>query len=137
MNPNKLIPLVVTDDLAATKAFYAQRAGFEISIDMNQYLQVRWGHDPQAPELAFMTPQPAGAPMEGPERFGGKGLIISIPTENADATHAALRARGAEPRSYPADKPWGWRSFTLADPNGVVLDFFHVIDQSAAADATG
>jgi uncharacterized glyoxalase superfamily protein PhnB len=135
MNPSKLFPLVVTDKLAETKAFYTATAGFEISIDMEHYLQVRWGSDPQGPELCFMGSH-AVAPMHQ-EPFDGRGLIVSIPTQDADATHADLLRRGATPMSAPSDKPWGWRSFAVADPNGVVLDFFHVIAQSPALDATG
>lgn len=137
MNPTKLFPLIVTNRLDATKAFYTQKAGCTVTIDMDQYLQVRFGDEPDGPELCFMTVQEAGSPMGRVERFEGRGLVVSVPTRDADATHAAMKARGAEPLSMPADKPWGWRSFAVADPNGVVLDFFHVIDQSAAADATG
>lgn len=137
MNPTKLFPLIATDELAATRAFYTQQAGCSVTIDRDEYLQVRFGDDPSSPELCFMkTPQGDG-PMGDLKRFDGRGLVVSVPTANADATYAAMKARGATPLSYPADTPWGWRSFAVADPNGVVLDFFHVIDQSAAADATG
>lgn len=51
--------------------------------------------------------------------------------------HVAIRERGAKPLSAPSDKPWRWRSFSVSDPSGVVLDFFHVLPQSAALDATG
>ena len=43
MNPKKLFPLFVTDKLAETKAFYVEKAGFEINVDMDQYLSVRYG----------------------------------------------------------------------------------------------
>lgn len=134
MNPNKLFPLVVTTDLAKTKAFYTQKAGFTVTTEVDGYIALRYGDDPEGPELSFMTPCPETSRAEA---FEGRGLILSIPTANADATHAALRVRGAEPLTSPADKPWGWRSFHVVDPNGVILDFFHVIAQSAAADATG
>ncbi|MCA9707030.1 MAG: VOC family protein [Myxococcales bacterium] len=134
MNANKLFPLVITDKLAQTKAFYADRAGFTTTIEQGGYLQVRYGGE-DGPELCFMDSQQAGELHQEP--FDGRGLIVSIPTDDADQTHARLVERGATPMSIPSDKPWGWRSFGIADPNGVVLDFFHVIPQSAAADATG
>lgn len=134
MNGKSLIPLVVTDQLTATKAFYTDVLGFSVSIDMDAYLQVRYGDD--GPELAFVQ----SGPLHGVghvERFDGRGLIVSIPTPDADAAHAAMTARGAVAVSAPSDKPWRWRSFSVADPNGVVLDFFHVLAQSPALDATG
>lgn len=134
MNGNSLIPLVVTDQLAAAKAFYTETLGFAVSIDMDNYLQVRFGED--GPELAFVQTGPLPG-VGRVDRFEGRGLIVSIPTPDADAAHAAMTARGAVPLSAPSDKPWRWRSFSVADPNGVVLDFFHVLAQSPALDATG
>ena len=40
----------------------------------------------------------------------------------------ALRDRGVTATSEPSLKPWGWRSFEVRDPNGVILDFFHVAE---------
>lgn len=125
MNPNKLFPLVITDKLAQTKAFYTERAGFAVSIEQDGYLQVRYGQD-DGPELAFVANDKTA--RDHAEPFDGRGLIISIPTKSADTAHARLLERGATPMSEPSDKPWGWRSFGIADPNGVVLDFFHVIE---------
>ncbi len=130
MNPNKLFPLVITDKLSETKAYYTDKAEFEVVTDMPEYLQVRYGGE-DGPELCFMTPNAAPAAGNLPT-FNGKGLIISIPTESADKKHAALAKRGAELISDPEDKPWGWRSFAAVDPNGVLLDFFHVKADSAA-----
>jgi catechol 2,3-dioxygenase-like lactoylglutathione lyase family enzyme len=129
-----LIPLVITDDLAATKAFYTEALGFSVTFDLDDYLQVRYGDG--GPELAFY--RPGSLPGVGRvERFDGRGLVLSIATADADVAHATMTARGVVPLSAPSDKPWRWRSFSVADPSGVVLDFFHVLPQSAALDATG
>ncbi len=136
MNEKSLIPLVISDKLAETKAFYTEKLGFSVTFDMDDYLQIRCGGD-DGPELAFFRP---GRPLPGlghAERFDGRGLVISIPTPDADAMHAKVTERGVTPISAPSDKPWQWRSFSVADPSGVVLDFFHVLPQSAGLDATG
>lgn len=135
-NPTKLFPLIVTNKLAETRAYYVDTLGCEVVGEMDCYLQVRFGAEPGGPELSFMTPQ--GGPSGGSPlpAFGGAGLIVSIPTENADERHRALEKK-IDVVAPPADKPWGWRSFNAADPNGVILDFFHVLDQAAVADATG
>ncbi len=126
--PNKLFPMFVTDKLAETKRFYTEQAGFEVTIDLEQYLQVRFGKDEGAPELCFMRP----GPMPGGTlpRFDGQGVLVSIPTKSADEHCAAMKERGATIDMAPADMPWGWRSFHAKDPNGVVLDFFHVLDKA-------
>jgi predicted enzyme related to lactoylglutathione lyase len=125
-NPNKLFPLFVTKKLAETKRFYSELAGFTITHDLPNYLQVA-SAGPEGPELCFMNPD--GFPGGGPwPEFAGAGVIMSIPVPNADAKHAALVKADLKPLAPPSDKPWGWRSFQVADPNGVVLDYFHTIE---------
>ena len=58
--------------------------------------------------------------------FGGQGVVVSIPTRNADEKAVELRERRLPLVNEVEDKPWGWRSFHAVDPNGVILDFFHV-----------
>lgn len=136
MNPNKLFPLVVTDKLEETRKFYVDQIGCELTVDMPEYVQVRFGSDASAPELAFMTT--GGAPALSPHApFAGEGLTISIPTESADKKHAQLAKKKVNVTAELADRPWGWRSFVARDPNGVYLDFFHVLEQSRPVDATG
>lgn len=123
-NPTKLFPLVLTTRLEETKRYYTETAGFRVVYDLPTYLQVALGEG-DAPELCFMKPD--GFP-DGVVRpaYDGKGLIVSIPTPDADAKYVALKHAGAELLSAPENKPWGWRSFLAVDPNGVLLDFFHV-----------
>jgi catechol 2,3-dioxygenase-like lactoylglutathione lyase family enzyme len=123
-NPTKLYPMILTTRLEETKRFYTEVLGARVVFDLPTYLHVAFG-DADGPELAFMKPD--GFP-DGKARpaFEGHGLIVSIPTANADAYAEAIAGRGAEILAPLADKPWGWRSFFAQDPNGVVLDFFHV-----------
>lgn len=123
-NPEKLFPLFLTEKLEETKHYYTRKLGFRLSFDVPTYLQVACGEGPGAPELCFMRPD--ALPDAKRPAFGGQGVIVSIPTPDADATYARLREAGAELEQPPSDKPWGWRSFIARDPNGVLLDFFHV-----------
>jgi uncharacterized glyoxalase superfamily protein PhnB len=59
-------------------------------------------------------------------RFGGTGAVVSVPTKDADQKCAELSKKGISIENPLEDKPWGWRSFHVSDPNGVILDFFHV-----------
>ena len=125
--PNKLIPMIVTEDLAAQRDFYVTTLGFEAVFDVERYLQVRHGTAEADPELAFATSalsEPMGTPVTA---FTGEGLVISVPVADADAQHRALVDAGVGPLTEPTDKPWGWRSFIVADPIGVHLDFFHAL----------
>ena len=77
-NPKQLFPLFISKKLAETREFYLS-AGFKLRIDMPEYLQVYYG---EALDLCFMGPDAAKG-MDFPV-FGGKGVLISIPTPNAD-----------------------------------------------------
>lgn len=120
-NPTQLFPLFITSKLAETKKFYLA-AGFQIRFDLPEYLQVSYDG---GLDLCFMVPHAASNGKDYPA-FGGKGALVSIPTRNADEKAAELRERRLPIVNDLEDKPWGWRSFHVQDPNGVILDFFHV-----------
>lgn len=40
-----------------------------------------------------------------------------------DEAYQQLVARGIRPRGRPRVKPWGERTFTVADPDGFALEF--------------
>ena len=132
---NKVYPLVITTRLAETRRFYLESLGCQAVFDLDHYLQVRFGADPDGPELAFMASE--SPPLGQQEPFAGAGLTFSLPVESADARHAALVEREVPIASAPSDKPWGWRSFVAVDPNGVQLDFFHELADAAPANAAG
>ena len=120
-NPTQLFPMFVTPKLAETKEFYLA-AGFKLRFDMPDYLQVSYDG---GLDLCFMRPHAAAAGKEF-SAFGGQGVVVSIPTRNADEKAAELKQRRLPIVNEVEDKPWGWRSFHAVDPNGVILDFFHV-----------
>lgn len=128
-HPSKLFPLIMADDLDRVRRFYLSRLEAIATFDLPNYLQIRFGPSDDAPELAFMRPgaQPHPA-FEHP--FGGRGVVVSVPVENADIHAKALLSRGFELLSTPADMPWGWRSFSLRDPTGLVLEFFHWLPET-------
>ena len=130
----KMLPIIVSDRLDATHDFYVDTLGWAPVDKMEGYLQVRAGSDEAAPELAFMAAQPPEGPL-GARIPLRTGLVVSIAVADADAHRERLRERGADPAPV-ADRPWGWRSFLLDDPNGVTLDFFHPIAQDPAQDAS-
>jgi uncharacterized glyoxalase superfamily protein PhnB len=121
--------MFVSRDLKETKAFYG-RAGFSVRFDQPEYLQVCHG-GPSGQELCFMTPE-AAPKLPGFEAFAGQGAVVSIPTKSADDKCTELEKAGVEILAPVSDKPWGWRSFMVADPNGVILDFFHVYKELPA-----
>lgn len=125
MTITSIIPIVTTDRLRETRAFYVETLGFQLSFDHDHYLGVRAGA-PGSPELGFMLPD-----ADAPHRFEGRGMTFALRIEDADRECARLRRLGVAILSEPADQPWGARSFVVADPNGVALVISHEIAPAA------
>jgi catechol 2,3-dioxygenase-like lactoylglutathione lyase family enzyme len=131
-NPNQLYPMFIASDLARTRDFYV-RAGFTVRFDMPEYLHLAYAGDPNL-ELAFMKPHQATNGRKY-ESYSGQGVVISIPTDDADEKSKELANQGISSVNPIEDKPWGWRSFHVEDPNGVILDFFHVYKEGPKPNA--
>ena len=104
-NPNHLFPLFITNQLVETKRFYTEVAGFTVTVDVPTYLQVA-SNGKGGPELCFMTPDAFSDGVARPP-FPGQGVVISIPTPDADSKHLSLTRAGAKPDTEPSNKPWG------------------------------
>ncbi len=108
-----------TEDLAASKAFYAaffdaapvyedpNSAVFMAGPVMVNLLQVE-----AVPELI------APAAMAPP----GIRAVYTLPVEDVDAACAALAARGIALLNGPVDRPWGIRTASVRDPSGHVWE---------------
>lgn len=105
-----MTPTIFTEKMKESRDFYERCFGAETLLDCGWYLHLAfWGM-----ELSFESPR------EGRPAFQG-GLALNIPCEDVDAEWERLKDLGCPMENPPADHPWGDRSFTCFDPNGVVL----------------
>jgi len=109
---------LIVSDLELVKAFYRQVFGLA-PLDEEEDLAIyRFGdtffavrHDPA---------RPAGPPDEY-LRLARKGAgQFSIRVDDVDAVHAELAAHGVTVIDGPADRDWGMRTLTFADPGGYI-----------------
>jgi catechol 2,3-dioxygenase-like lactoylglutathione lyase family enzyme len=118
-------------DLDRSKAFYQGILGLTAlgedaesvtfrSADMYVFLH-------RAPGLSG-----APAPAVLSEALNGAGQFAII-VADVDAVAAELSQRGAEPLSGPADRPWGMRTVTFADPDGHVWEIAQPIPDATAS----
>jgi|GEM_PF-1109459 len=130
---NQLFPLLVTENFDAMRAFYVDALGATATFDLDDYLQVRFDKDDEGgSQLCFGRVTTEG-PMAGIPVFPGHGMTMSLPADDVKAHHARLEAMdGVDVLNAPTPKPWGWLSYQVKDPSGLVLDFFEVIDAEAA-----
>ena len=102
------IVIVHAPDLAAERAFYEETLGLTVESEGQNFLAIRSG-DGQGTVL--------GVSSDEPETAGRAGAEIWWRTDDADALHAALVARGVRILQEPKDEPFG-RSISFADPAG-------------------
>ena len=77
---------------------------------------------------AAAAQQPVPEVLAEAQKGAGQFAII---VDDVDAVSAELVARGVEVITGPADRPWGMRTITFADPGGYIWE----IAQSLSADA--
>ncbi len=120
MNALSLCPAVTTSRIDECRDFYVGRLGAEPVFDCGWYLIVRFGAD--SATLAFMSPRNDRDVPCRPE-----GLVLNIRVKDVDAEHARLAALGLDVPD-PESHPWGDRSFSLRDPNGILLCIYMDIE---------
>lgn len=117
----KLNAGIITDKLAATKAFYVHQLGFGVSFENEWYLLL---HTPnQSSEIAFLQPNlPSQKPIfQAP--FTGQGVYLTIEVEDVDRLYQDLKTKGLPIEVDLRDEVWGDRHFAIVDPNGIGIDF--------------
>lgn len=110
MSIRRAVPDILTDDMDATRAFYAG-LGFEEAMDLGWVVTMASTSNPTAQVIFFDR-----ARVEGPQPD------MSVEVDDVDAVHAAMTASGAEIVYSLRDEPWGVRRFFVRDPNGRVVN---------------
>jgi uncharacterized glyoxalase superfamily protein PhnB len=115
----KLIPVLVCQDIAAEHDFLVDTLGFSSGgihraadgqavhgeVRIGDY--VIWLHR-VVDEFKLTSPRSMSA--------ASSGLFVYVP--DVDAHDARARSRGARPESEPKDMPYGQREYGLTDPEG-------------------
>ena len=119
LRAKKVVPLFCTDKIQSTKAFYTGHLGFRVIFDHESYVGLENG---KGNEIAFMDPPP------GHTKASGEGLFFCIEVEDVDAEHERLVSEGIEMTQEPTDNPWGDRSISFLDPNGITVYLSHPVE---------
>ncbi|RZS75808.1 glyoxalase/bleomycin resistance protein/dioxygenase superfamily protein [Pseudobacter ginsenosidimutans] len=116
----KLNAGIITEKLAATKAFYTEILGFGITFENEFYLLM---HTPgHTSELSFLLPNhPSQQPLFQ-TAFGGQGVYLTIEVDDVDTLYEEMKKKNVEIMIGIRDEPWGDRHFAIRDPNGVGID---------------
>ena len=121
-------PVIMTDDVAGTVAFYEAHFRFEALFTSDWYVHLQSKEDEKV-TLAVLDGSHETIPAVG--RGKVSGLLLNFEVEDVDAVYAALCAAGLPILRDIRDEDFGQRHFITADPNGVLIDVIKPIPPSA------
>jgi len=128
MKTTSYYPVIMTDDVAATAAFYRDHFGFEAKFESGWYVHLQSRED-ESVNLAVLD----GAHETIPESGRGRatGLILNFEVEDVDGEYARAQEAGLPILLDLRDEAFGQRHFITKDPNGVLIDVIKPIPPSA------
>lgn len=119
MRCTQYYPVIQTEDVAGTAAFYRAHFGFRSVFEADWYVHLQSSEDAGV-NLAILDAAHETIPAEG--RGTTRSLILNFEVEDVDAVHDRLAAEGVEIVKSLRDEPFAQRHVILRDPNGVLID---------------
>ncbi len=127
MKTTQYYPVILTDRVAETSAFYLQHFGFKSLFDSDWYVHLQSATDASV-NLAILQYDHETVPETARSRVGG--LIINFETDKVDEEYDRAVAAGLPILRSLRDEEFGQRHFITEDPNGVMIDVIKPIPPS-------
>lgn len=128
MKTTSYYPVLMTDDVPATAAFYQEHFAFTPAFEADWYVHLTGIDDPTR-NLAILDYRHETVPVAG--RHPSNGVFLNFEVDDVDAEYARLRNAGVEMLLEIRDEPFGQRHFIVDGPGGVMVDVIKVIPPNA------
>ena len=128
MKTTSYYPVIMTDDVAGTAAFYAAHFRFEALFTSDWYIHLQSSEDEKV-TLAVLNHNHETIPAAGRGKKVS-GLLLNFEVEDVDAVHARLLAEGLTPIQPLRSEDFGQRHFILQGPEGELIDIITPIPPS-------
>lgn len=128
MKTTSYYPVLMTDDVAGTAAFYVEHFEFRPLFESDWYVHLQSARDKRV-NLGIVAGDHETVPPEG--RGKVSGLLINFEVKDPDAVYERVVAAGLPILRSLRDEPFGQRHFITRDPNGVLIDVIKPIPPSA------
>lgn len=119
MKCTQYYPVIQTDDVAATKAFYIDNFRFSAIFDADWYCHLQSSED-ETVNLAILKADHETIPAEA--RGTVSGLILNFEVEEIEVEYLRAQNAGLPILKPLTDEAFGQRHFITRDPNGVLID---------------
>lgn len=129
MKTTQYYPVIMTDDVVGTAAFYTEYFRFESKFESDWYVHLQSRED-ESVNLAILS----GDHESVPEVARGarvRGLLLNFEVDDVDAEFKLATSVGLPILLELRDEPFGQRHFITKDPNGVLIDVIKPIPPSA------
>ncbi|MCC5857514.1 MAG: VOC family protein [Ectothiorhodospiraceae bacterium] len=127
MKATSYYPVILTDDVAGTAAFYSDHFRFRALFEIDWYVHLQSRED-ETVNLGIVRGDHPTVPESARGRVSG--LILNFEVEDPDAEYARVQAEGLPILQALRDEDFGQRHFITADPNGVLIDVIKPIPPS-------
>lgn len=126
MRLTSFYPVIGTDDVGASSAFYRTHFGFEPTFESDWYVSLRHPEPPN-PELALLDHRHETVPEA--YRRPAAGVLLNFEVADVDAEYDRLvRGAGLVPVLDLRSEDFGQRHFIVPDPGGVLIDVITPIE---------
>ena len=119
MKTTSYYPVLMTDDVAGTAAFYRKHFRFQALFENDWYVHLQSSEDKRV-NLGIVQWDHETVPPAG--RAKSQGLLINFEVHDPDAVYKRAKAAGLPILHTLRDEEFGQRHFITADPNGVLID---------------
>lgn len=119
MEIRSFYPVVMTQDVAATTAFFVDHFDFKPLFSSDWYVHLQASDDP-AVNLAVLDGSHLTIPAAG--RGTASGVLLNFEVEDVDAHYARLEAAGLPVLLGLRDEDFGQRHFIVQGPEGILVD---------------
>lgn len=129
MKCQQFYPVLMTDRVAETAAFYIEHFRFAPVFESDWYVHLQ-SSEAASVNLAVLDFSHATIPEA--RRAPAAGLLLSFEVDDVDREFELASAKGLPILVPLRDEPFGQRHFITEDPNGVLIDIIKPIAPSAA-----
>lgn len=127
MKISQFYPLIQTDDVEGTAAFYLRNFGFKALFESDWYYHLQSVTD-EAVNITVLKANHETIPVAA--RGVTTGLILSFEVEDVVAEDMRLQDNGVAVVQSLRDEPHGQRHAIYRDPNGILIDVITPIEPS-------
>lgn len=127
MQVNSFYPVLMTNQVQATRDFYVNHFGFQVVFESDWYVSLKSADGRY--ELAFVAYNHETVVAEYQKPVAG--LLLNFEVDDVDVEYHRLIESGGLPlRRELLTEDFGQRHFATSDPNGVLIDVIQIVPPS-------